>query len=82
MLCDDIEIILVTGKANTIVKKLIYLTNEKQVIGNNLLVITFKIKLLGKWEELVNSNLYTSNLGVYRDKKLDNILKILNEWKV
>ena len=68
VLSEDDEIMLVagagTGKTNTIVKKIIYLINEKQVIGNNILAVTFTNKAVRELRERINSSLYTSNSGV------------------
>ena len=65
VLSEDDEIMLVagagTGKTNTIVKKIIYLINEKQVIGNNILAVTFTNKAVRELRERINSSLYTSN---------------------
>lgn len=68
ILSNDNEIMLVagagTGKANTIVKKIIYLIKEQRVIPYNILAVTFTNKAVREIRERVNNSLCTNHSGV------------------
>lgn len=65
---DDKEIMLIagagTGKTNTIVKKIIYLIKEKNVIPCNIIALTFTNKAVREIRERINVSLGLTYSGV------------------
>ena len=68
VLSNDNEIMLVagagTGKTNTIVKKVIYLIKEKNVIPCNIIALTFTNKAVREIRERINVSLGLNYSGV------------------